>query len=146
MSEIKKITALETYSIRQPVLRSGKPLESCHFEGDDLDTTHHFGYFEDAQLLGVISLFESKNRTFSERRQFQIRGMAVLANKQNNGIGEKLLRYVQDFVLQHKGTFLWFNARESAVGFYKKLGYVTLGNPFDIGDIGTHYIMCKKLA
>lgn len=146
MFEIKKISALETYPVRQPVLRSGKPLESCHFEGDESENTHHFGYFEEGILLGVTSLFESKNRTFAARRQFQIRGMAVIANQQNKGIGQRLMQYTQDFVLQHKGTFLWFNARESAVGFYKKLGYVTLGNPFDIGDIGTHYIMCKKLA
>jgi GNAT superfamily N-acetyltransferase len=145
MIEIKKIGAIETYSLRQPVLRSGKPVDSCHFEGDNFETTCHFGYFEDVHLLGVISLFESKNLTFPEQNQFQIRGMAVLSNQQKKGIGKKLMRHTEDFVAQRKDPFIWFNARENAVGFYKKLGYVVLGNPFDIEDVGTHYIMCKRL-
>ena len=146
MFEIKEISALDTYAVRHPVLRHGKALESCHFEGDNLDNTKHFGYFEEGNLLGVISLFESKNRTFAEKNQFQIRGMAVLANQQKKGIGDKLMRYTEDFVKKQPHPFLWFNARENAVGFYKKLGYSVLGNPFDIGDIGMHYIMCKKLG
>lgn len=45
MPNIKKITDLETYSVRHVVLRKGKPIETCRFEGDDLPSTSHFGYF-----------------------------------------------------------------------------------------------------
>ena len=143
---IKEISALETYPVRHPVLRNGKALESCHFEGDEHETTKHFGYFENNELVAVASLFESAIRSFHERHQFQIRGMAVLASWQKKGIGEKLMLHIETELRSGKPIFLWFNARESAVGFYRKLGYETLGNPFDIGDIGTHYIMCKKFA
>ena len=37
MQNIKKISALETFPVRHPVLRAEKPIESCHFEGDDLE-------------------------------------------------------------------------------------------------------------
>ena len=43
MPVVKKITALETYTVRQEVLRKGKPIETCHFIGDDATTTTHFG-------------------------------------------------------------------------------------------------------
>ena len=59
MITIKEITATDTYAVRQPVLRSGKPIENCHFPGDDLPTTKHFGLQTD-QLIGVISLFENR--------------------------------------------------------------------------------------
>lgn len=39
MTIIKKIAALETYSVRPPAIRKGKPIESCRFDGDDLETT-----------------------------------------------------------------------------------------------------------
>lgn len=39
MTIIKKIAAAETYSVRLPVLRKGKPIESCRFDGDDLETS-----------------------------------------------------------------------------------------------------------
>ena len=38
MQNIKKISATETFLVRHPVLRAGKPIESCHFDGDDLET------------------------------------------------------------------------------------------------------------
>lgn len=45
MAIIKKISSSETFLVRQPVLRAGKPLESCRFDGDDLEITHHFEGF-----------------------------------------------------------------------------------------------------
>jgi hypothetical protein len=41
----QKITALETYSARHAILRKGKPLSTCQFDGDDLESTHHFSFF-----------------------------------------------------------------------------------------------------
>lgn len=57
MNIIQEIQSKETYIVRHPVLRKGKPLESCLFEGDDLETTHHFGLFLDSELIGIISLY-----------------------------------------------------------------------------------------
>lgn len=64
MATIKKITTHETYSVRLPVLRKGKPIESCHFDGDDLKTTIHFGLYLTKELVGVVSLFKKNNPLF----------------------------------------------------------------------------------
>lgn len=45
---------------------------------------------------------------------------------------------------KNKDVVIWFNARQSAVEFYKKLNYQIIDKPFEIGEIGTHYIMYKK--
>lgn len=45
MQNIKKTTVLETYSTKQPVLRKEKPLSSCQFDGDELESTQHFVFF-----------------------------------------------------------------------------------------------------
>ena len=55
---IKEITFQEAIVVRHPVLRHGKPIESCFFAGDDLFSTKHFGIFENEKLIGVCSLFE----------------------------------------------------------------------------------------
>lgn len=47
MQKIRKITDLETYSVRQAVLCKGKPLSNYQFECNDLETTLHFGFFRD---------------------------------------------------------------------------------------------------
>lgn len=143
MPTVKEITALATFSVRHPVLRPGKPIESCHFEGDDLPLTYHFGLFDGDELMGVASLFASKTALFDSENQFQLRGMAILDGHQKKGYGELLVNHIET---QVNKCILWFNAREIAVGFYKKLGYETIGEPFPISDIGPHYVMFKRIG
>lgn len=144
MIVVTPIPPRETFAVRHPVLRAGKPLESCFFEGDELPTTIHFGVFVDKKLTGVVSVYRNKNSNFKYKSQFQMRGMAVLADYRKKGLGELLVQQAERHVMQQKGGLIWFNARESAVGFYEKMGYEKQGAPFDIGDIGPHYIMFKK--
>ena len=145
MEIIKKISAPETFLVRQPVLRPDKPLESCQFDGDTLETTQHFGLFMDEKIIGVVSVFYNKNTTFISPNQFQIRGMAILPKFQKQGFGEKLMNHCEEHIQNQKGTLIWFNARENAVSFYEKLHYKKTGEPFLIADIGLHYLMKKEI-
>lgn len=145
MPTIREITSVETYAVRHPVLRPGKPVATCRFDGDDLPTTTHFGLFSDGQIAGVASLFQSPHPGFNEPKQFQLRGMAVLEDFQRNGFGDLLIEAAEDKTRRAAGTMIWFNARESAIGFYEKSGYKITGKLFPIGDIGIHYVMFKRL-
>ena len=145
MIQIVPITALETFLVRHPVLRNGKPIESCHFDGDDLASTKHFGLFDNGVLAGVISVFEQLFAAFANEKQFQIRGMAVLEHFRKRGFGERLVLEVEQYVRAQNGQLIWFNARENAVKFYSNLGYQIIGDAYDIKDIGLHYRMFKNL-
>ena len=145
MNIITETPSKETYAVRQPVLRKGKPVESCIFEGDDLESTHHFGLFSDENLTGIISLYDKINPIFAEQNQAQIRGMAVLETHQKKGFGEALVKHCETYCNANKVDLIWFNARTAAVGFYKKMDYQPQGEPFDIKDVGEHYLMFKKL-
>lgn len=146
MQLIKEIPALETFSVRHPVLRPGKNIETCHFDGDNLESTRHFGLFIGDELAGVSSLFKSNSALFQEKEQFQLRGMAVLEKFQKKGIGESLVKFAEENAKSRSGKLIWFNAREVAVSFYEKMGYQIIGEPFNIGDIGTHFVMHKIIA
>lgn len=145
MQHIQKITAVETFPVRHPVLRGGKPIESCRFDGDELDTTTHFGLFLHNDLIGVISIFENKNSLFNAAKQFQIRGMAVLEVHQKKGFGADLVNYAERFIDTQNGNLIWFNARKNAVDFYEKLGYQIIGNAFEIEGVGTHFVLFKEI-
>lgn len=146
MVTLKKIDFTATFSVRHPILREGKPIESCFFDGDDLETTFHFGLFVVDKLVGVISVFKNKTTTFSVAKQFQIRGMAVLNEHQSFGYGKLLIQKAEEEIRIQKGDLIWFNARENAVGFYQNSGYQIVGDSFEIAGIGTHYIMYKKIG
>lgn len=145
MITIREITAAETFAVRQPVLRPGKPMESCIFEGDDLATTIHLGIYDKGSIAGILSIFEAVNPTFSQMKQFQLRGMAVLPEHQKKGLGEQLVQVAEKMILDKEGELIWFNAREAAAGFYSRMGYEISGEMFSIPDVGPHYVMFKKL-
>ena len=145
MIQIKSIPSLFTHPVRHPVLRPGKPIDTCIFDGDDLQTTKHFGLYLNEDLIGVISVFENKNSTFNSLNQLQIRGMAVLQEFQGKGYGRLLVNEVESYAKKVKSNLIWFNARENAANFYKIMGYEIYGSLFDIAGIGLHYVMYKQI-
>lgn len=144
MHSIQNITSTETYPVRHVVLRAGKPIESCQFQGDELETTNHFGYYINNQIIGVISIFEINNKQFLVQKSFQIRGMAVLPSFQKQGIGEALVNEAEKFCTTQKADLIWFNARTTAVGFYQKMRYEIVGAEFEINEVGPHFLMFKN--
>lgn len=139
------ITPNETYLVRQKELRQGKPIETCMFNGDELSTTFHMGYLINNEIIGVVSAFLNNSVDFEYDNQYQIRGMAVLSEYQNKGIGKKLFLEMEQFLIKRNINFIWFNARLIAVPFYKSLNCVEVGNQFEIEDVGPHFLIFKKI-
>jgi GNAT superfamily N-acetyltransferase len=140
---IKKINYLDTFPVRSAVLRQGKPIEMCSFIGDDAVDTTHFGLFIENNIIGVASVFTSNNENFDNKTQLQLRGMAILKEYQNMGYGKLLIEEIFNFIESTQVELLWFNARETAVPFYEKLGCIKKGSSYEIPEIGTHFLMYK---
>ncbi|MFO7719683.1 MAG: GNAT family N-acetyltransferase [Gillisia sp.] len=143
---IRRIPAAETYAVRQPVLRPGRPLSECIFEGDLSPETFHLGYFRDEDLTGVASFMKKENPVFFQPFQYQLRGMAVLPDFKGKGIGAALLKAGEAELRKlDASVLLWFNARNYAVGFYEKFGYKTIGIEFDVPGVCPHIVMFQQL-
>lgn len=148
---IRNISAIETYPVRHPVLRAGRPVTDCYFEGDDLTTTFHLGAYVDQQLKGVATFLMYQDdsieelKTYNFKQCYQLRGMAVLHEMQGQQLGKKLINHAEETLKNKNVLALWFNARESAVSFYEKMGYQIVSKPFEINTVGTHYKMYKAL-
>ena len=143
---INLVSGTETYEIRQEVLRPGKPITECVFNGDEAEDTFHLGLYENNELIGVASFMKTRNPIFVQETQYQLRGMAILPGHQGNNYGSALLKH-GELVLQaiDAEILLWFNAREHATLFYEKHGYITRGEKFDIPGVCPHIVMYKRL-
>ena len=141
----KLITSQEAWSIRQPVLREGKPIEACVFDGDDFETTFHTGLFINDKLIAVATFMKNSNHLFLEKNQFQLRGMAVLKEFQGNGYGHEILKFGESMLIKQGVKMIWCHARKIAVNFYQRNDYSIKGDSFIIPDIGIHYVMGKTL-
>ncbi|NEV93071.1 GNAT family N-acetyltransferase [Psychroflexus sp. YR1-1] len=143
--EVKYISSDDTIDLRHLVLREGKPRSSSHMEGDHLKSTKHIGAFADSKCVGILSLFRAKTDHLPGVSQYQLRGMAVDPAYRGKDIGKELVRFSESELKKMKVEMLWCNAREMAVGFYKKLNFEILSDRFHIPEVGPHYVMYKHL-
>jgi ribosomal protein S18 acetylase RimI-like enzyme len=142
--EIKSIPATETYGVRHPVLRKGRPIEDCAFDHDDDPDTFHLGLYINDDLLAVVTYLKNISPEF-KGEQYQLRGMAVLKSCQKRGFGNLLINRGEQILLNKGIKLVWCNVREVAVNFYRKNNFSIIGKPFVIPKIGLHYLMYKSL-
>ncbi|GAB2768055.1 GNAT family N-acetyltransferase [Salinimicrobium soli] len=128
------------------MLRPDRPPEEVIFEGDNDDSTFHLGVYHEDQLVGIASYMKRSHPYFREDCQYQLRGMAVLPEYRGMKLAKQLLlKGEQEIKSRCKDSLLWFNARESAVGFYSKFGYQTKGGSFMIPNVCMHIVMFQQL-
>ena len=132
--DIRRGDATEVLDVRHAVLRPGRPRDTAVFDGDTKPTTRHWVAVQTDRIVGVVSVMAAEAPDLPGAPRWQLRGMAVLPELQGSGIGAALVRAVQDEV----DAPLWCNARATAVPFYVKAGWKTVGEPFDIAPIGPH--------
>lgn len=143
---VSLIPASATYSVRNIVLRPGRPESECYFPGDNLKDTFHLGVFKNEKLIGVASFMKNSNPFFDQSAQYQLRGMAVLPEFKGKGLGSLLLKEGETIITRdNRDPFLWFNARVTAIEFYKKHGYECIGKKFEVVGVCEHIVMYKHL-
>ena len=127
--------------LRHRLLRLGRPRESAIFAGDELPTTLHFAAFSPTgQALCCLTLMLS---TWEGRPAWQLRGMATDTSLQRTGIGRRLVHFALNAAQAANPDIrlFWCNARVPASGFYQKLSWQVVSEPFDIPSAGPHVRM-----
>ena len=143
--EIKKITAEESYIVRHPVLRSGRPILDCAFQYDDHPSSIHLSLEVEGKVISVISALPIRCENFPKLVAMRLRGIATLESYQRQGYGTQLINGIEKR-LKNKGIeLIWLNARINASDFYRKMGYKTIGDHFNIKGIGTHQQFFKMI-
>jgi predicted GNAT family N-acyltransferase len=133
--------------LRHLVLRTGKPLSTCHWDGDTDSDTRHFAAVNEGAIVGIGSLYRRAHELVDDGHAWQLRGMATHPEQRGRGLGATLLDFmVTHCRLQDGGRVMWCNARTVAEPFYLRYGFRTLCPPFEIAGIGPHVVMRRDLA
>ena len=125
--------------LRDEILR--KPLglafsrEELEKEKDDILV----GAFEDDKILACCLLTQTDPETV------RLRQMAVKNNQQGKGIGHSMILFAETLARDKGYKKLMMHARDSAIGFYEKQGYKTMGDQFIEVSI-PHHVMEKLLV
>ncbi|UKJ05779.1 GNAT family N-acetyltransferase [Solitalea lacus] len=138
---VKFISAEDTFCLRQRVLKPGVAINSCYFPKDNEPETFHLAVVENDEIISIGSFNRSNLPYFGSTAQYHLKGMATSLEHRGKNAGSVLVRFAIDYLKQKDIHLLWCNARVSAVGFYQKLGFTSIGDAFEVEGIGMHQTM-----
>jgi predicted GNAT family N-acyltransferase len=82
---------------------------------------------------------------YNSASEAQIRYMAVASEHRNKGIGQALIRTMENQAKAVNCNTVMLHARENATGFYTKAGYRLIGKSYLLFNQIRHYQMIKDL-
>ena len=128
------------YKLRWKILRApwNQPRGSER-DDDDKSSTHLMVLDKNSRLIGVGRLH------FNSIREAQIRFMAIDLPEQRKGVGRYLLHMLEARALEHGASSITLDARETALGFYRKQGYSPQGPGHTLFNSIAHVKMTKAL-
>jgi GNAT superfamily N-acetyltransferase len=125
---VVELTAEETHPLRGRVLRDGTLSDVVVFDGDELAGTFHLGFrTADGTLVGVSTWMQ---RAYPDRPAvvgYQLRGMATDPGHRGTGAGTAMLGAGLDRCRALGAGLVWARARDTALGFYERYGFTTVG-------------------
>jgi len=147
--QARQVDVSELLELRTRILRpSFPPGALAHFDGDDELTSRHFALFDEHdRCVACLTLMSRPTPEAPDRPAVQLRGMAVDAALQKQGLGARLL----DFALGRAAVaflparVVWCNARIRARSFYERAGFQVIGDVFEVVGVGPHVVMWREL-
>lgn len=94
----------------------------------------HFGFYSGDKLTACLMLVPEENN------KIKMKQVAVAEEMQGKGIGKKLVMAAENFAFTTGYKKIFCHARDTAVPFYKSLGYVIIGEGFTEVGIPHHYL------
>ncbi len=128
------------YDLRFEVLRKAwkQPKKSVKDEWENI-SLHVLMLNEEGEAIATGRLQINSNE------EGQIRSMAVKENYRNYGLGTIVLHFLEEQALKKKLNRIILDARDKAVHFYEKNGYVSEGPSYTLFEEIPHVKMSKLL-
>ena len=150
---VEEVEAEETHDLRWRILRNRRPGAAVVFPEDARPGGFHLAVrdVDDARggsgaILAVASFSPEPTSHRPGRPAVHLRGMAVDAPFQRHGLGRLLVTTVVQRLRCDGVAVLWCNARDSAGGFYARLGFEVVGEGFVLPESGVaHHVMLRDL-
>lgn len=139
------ITTAQTLDLRNRVLRNNAGVEKCIFPTDEKEGNFHLGRFVADRIVSIATFFP-EDYEGRGAGGFRLRGMATDPDFSGKGMGAELIKFAINELRSAKASYIWCHARTSAVGFYKKLGFVVVSDEFEVPEIGPHFNMIRTIS
>jgi GNAT superfamily N-acetyltransferase len=150
---VEEVPAEATHDLRWRILRNRRPGAAVVFPEDAQSGAFHLavrgpdaGDGGPGRILAVASFSPEGTPYRPGQRAVHLRGMAVDERSEHHGFGRLLVTTVVGRLRDDGVAVLWCNARDSAGGFYARLGFEVVGEGFVLPESGVaHHVMLRDL-
>lgn len=140
---VEQVDAATTHPLRGSVLRPGRPVEIPG--DDDAGTLHLAARLPDGRVVGVVRFHPADCPWQPAERAWQLRGMATDPEVRGAGAGRALVAEGLVRLAALDADLVWCDARQAAVGFYERMGFTVVTDPYDVPGVGPHRGMVVEL-
>jgi GNAT superfamily N-acetyltransferase len=143
---VTSVALADIMQLRVAVLRKGTPATDCNYPEDAYPDVVHFAIFQESTAIATSSWFMKECPEKPGITAMQLKGMAVAENLQGAGLGALLIDAGLALANERGAVIAWARARDSALGFYERLGFVSTGDGFIDGPTAMpHHIVVRTL-
>lgn len=126
-------------TLRKKILREPLGLSFTEEELDQEKNDILIAAFDEDEILGCCVL------TRVNDEKIRLRQMAVRADMQLTGIGASIMTFAENLARDKGFHFMIMHSRDTAIGFYEKIGYKIASDEFT--EVGlSHHVMEKVLG
>ncbi len=128
------------YKLRFEILRKpwGQPENSVRDEWEE-NSFHVLMLDENGKAIATGRL------QYNSESEGQIRSMAVAEEFRSKGLGSEILKFLEKHAIEKGIHNIILDARDNAVNFYLKNGYVVDGDSYVLFGTIPHFRMSKKI-
>ncbi len=122
--------------LRLMILRVNTPSVTAHYAEDADPSTVHLGIRKDGVVVACSTWITrpfpaiDDSSGSADMPATQLKGMAVARHLQGQGLGATILEAGAQHAIANSTGLIWARARDSALGFYQRNGFVVVGSMF----------------
>lgn len=128
----------DSLDFRNTVFRQPWGLDIKNDNLEDDKNMEMYGAYIEGKLIGTVFLRKKDSKVA------QVKTVGVLNELHGIGLGNYLMHFIEELARKNGYTKIYLMGRVSAEKFYNKLGYKSLGEPYDYKTI-PHLDMEKYL-
>ncbi|MCB0998819.1 MAG: GNAT family N-acetyltransferase [Acidimicrobiales bacterium] len=142
---VEPISTAETHPVRLAVLRFDTPTKEVSFPQDDDPRAVHLGVRAGDEVVAT-STWIPRPAPDGTDPAVQLRGMATMQHLQGTGVGAALIAAGCEHARSLGAVAVWANARDRAMSFYLREGFVIVGDGFvDEATQLPHHVVIRRL-
>ena len=135
-----------TRELRRLVLRPALALTDP-LPGDELTTAVHLAAVDDETVVCTCFIYPDPCLWLPARPAWHLRQMATLPGYRRAGYGRIVVEAAAQHARDAGAEILWCNARGTAAGFYRQVGFAVYGETFtDAQHLIPHRRMWRELG